>query len=120
MVVTINLKQVALWISLAAIELMMILIAQGEWEWGKQGVSPFPSSAIVMNEQEATLVKGAVDFVCSDIDGGTITTTKEACDALSSNIPERVKEPVMIAVGEPPFDEVKTAMNNMVGKIKVE
>lgn len=120
MVVTINLKKVALWISLAAIELMLILIAQGEWEWGSRGVSPFPSSAITMSQQEADIVKSAVDIVSGDIDGGTITTTKDACEALSSNIPERVKEPVMTAVGEPPFEEMKPAMDKMVSKIKVE
>lgn len=120
MVVTINIKKVALWISLAAIELMCILIAQGKWEWGDGSVVPRPSATLTMSAQEADLVKGAVQFVAGDIDQGTITTTEQACEALSSNVPERVKGPVMEAVGTPPFEEMKPAMEKMVGRIKVE
>lgn len=120
MVININVKHVALWISLAVIELMFILIAQGKWEWGDGGVPPRPAVSLTMSAQEADLVKGAVQFVGSDIDNGTITTTESACDALSANIPERVKEPVMSAVGTPPLEEFKPAMDRMVGKIKVK
>jgi len=70
-----------------------------------------------MTEQEAKLVRQAIELVRDDVVYGALRTTASTLNALRGHLPSRVREAVMKEFGEPDIDFMRDALDILEGKI---
>ena len=79
---------------------------------------PAPSpSRLVMTQQEADLVRGAIELVRDDVVGGTLSTTALTVQALSSMLPSSVRDAVLKELGTPSMDAMPGALDRLGEKL---
>ena len=91
--------------------------------WYKGMLTPdrvFPPDSLVMTATEAKLTKQAVGLVRNAVSTNEITSSENALDALSAELPKSVRERVMKALGYPDIGFMREALDILEGKIEVK
>ena len=70
-----------------------------------------------MTQQEAKLVRSAIELVRDDVIGGALTSTTLTLQALSSLLPSRVRDAVLKELGTPSMDFMRDALDILEGKL---
>jgi len=79
--------------------------------------SPSPSSGLLMTQQEAKLVRSAIELVRDDVVEGRLTSTALTLQALSSLLPSRVRDVVLKELGTPDMAFMRDALDILEGKL---
>jgi len=70
-----------------------------------------------MTQQEAKLVRSAIELVRDDVVGGTLTSTALTLQALSSMLPTSVRDAVLKELGTPDMNYMRDALDILEGKL---
>ena len=116
MTITIR-KTHAYWVAIFVLQILFIAWYQGLLTFDRLPI-PAPSpSGLVMTQQEAGLVRSAIELVRNDVVVGTLSTTALTVQALSSMLPSSVRGAVLKELGTPSMDAMPGALDRLEEKL---
>jgi hypothetical protein len=117
---TISIKKTHVyWTAIFVSQVLLITYLQGLLT-SDNPVIPVPAplpSELKMTQQEADLVRSAIELVRDDVVAGTLTSTALTLQALSSMLPSSVRAAVLKELGTPDMDFMRDALDILKGKL---
>ena len=112
-----------LWAAIFVLQVLFIAYSLGLLTFDKPVIpvpSPSPApSGLLMTQQEAQLVRNAIELVRDDVVEGRLTSTALTLQALSSLLPSRVRDAVLKELGTPSMDFMRDALDILEGKLPI-
>jgi len=110
------------WAAIFVLQVLFIAYSLGLFTSDKPVIPVPPSpapSGLLMTQQEAKLVRSAIELVRDDVIGGALTSTALTLQALSSLLPSSVRDAVLKELGTPRMDFMRDALDILEGKLPI-
>jgi hypothetical protein len=105
------------WGAIFVLQVLLIAYLQVFFASGKSEILVPSPSGLEMMQQEADLVRSAIELVRDDVVEGKLTSTALTLQALSSMLPSSVREAVLNELGTPDMDFMRDALDILEGKL---